>query len=454
MTIFKISLLVFLLTYLLSSRADSGLRPLTDTSITQERLAAIPSAADDIKAERLLLNITKNAKWFPHIKIDVRNGIVLIEGYTNNAEHLAWLTKTAGKLPHVIAVVNRAEVIAPVMTDMTPFYKEWNSLKSQVKKNLPRILIGLALSFGLIVLGLYIQKGVAKLWKREISNPFLLSTVSKLSMIPVWALFFYLTLMTIGMQGLATTIIGGTGVVGIVLGFAFKGIAENYLSGLLLAMRSPFTQGDVIRVDDFEGIVQNLNMRGTTIMDFDGNLILIPNTMVIQSVVKNFTANTMKRTHFVVGIGYCESIKRCQDLIGEILLTIEGVKSEPPPLIIAENFGTSTVNLKIHFWFDSKISSEATLKSFAIIKTKEVLLAHGVSLPDESREVVFTDTLKVQLLEKTLEESADTDRLNAEADLRETQSETDESSEHDEELLRLAARARLPTHSRDGNLLN
>lgn len=70
---------------------------------------------------------------------------------------------------------------------------------------------------------------------------------------------------------LVTAVLGSAGVVGIVLGFAFRDMAENYLSGVLLSLRRPFEPGDYVRVDSYEGRVVSLSTRNTVMMTLDGN---------------------------------------------------------------------------------------------------------------------------------------------------------------------------------------
>ncbi|RYZ70246.1 MAG: mechanosensitive ion channel, partial [Proteobacteria bacterium] len=364
-----------------------------------EKIRRIPSETDDQKTEALLNSLAEQAGWFPEVKIAVKSGMVTITGKTKNAEQLAWLAKTADRMPYVVAVINKASIERPPVTDLTPAWNEVRSLIDHAKRALPLILIAGLLFTAFLFAGRYIMMGVTSLWSRRIENPFLLSTVAKVTMVPIWILFFYLTLQTAGLSGLATTIIGGTGVLGVVLGFAFKDIVGNYLSGLLLAFRSPFTKGDLIVVDGYEGFVQSINMRGTTILDPDGNFVLIPNSTVIQEVIKNKTANPETRLTFTIGIGYSDSYPKARDLIAETLKSIDGVLTTPDILIGLDTLSASSADIKIFFWINIKQSSGMAVKAEAISRVKEALLAAGFSLPDPSREIVFTDPLKIQTLD-------------------------------------------------------
>jgi small conductance mechanosensitive channel len=432
----------------------------TDVSQNVDKIVELPSTRDDARIAEVLNSLSAQAGWFPDVRITVKDGMVTIQGRTKDAQQLEWLAKTADRLPSVVAVINKAEIETPPITDLTPAWKEFKRIVESTKRALPLILLALALLSLFTFLGRYIYRGIHSLWGRHISNPFLLSTVAKITMVPIWVIFFYLALQTAGLSGLAATIIGGTGALGIVLGFAFKDIAENYVSGLLLAIRSPFTKGDEIQVDGFEGYVRSLNMRGTSIIDYDGNIVLIPNSTIIKSAIRNRTANPNTRASFMVGIGYDDSVSRAQEIIYAVLKSIPAVLQEPAPLVIANDLGSSTVNLKVFFWYDCVKSSLFRTKSQAIAQAKEALLAAGISLPDDAREIVFTDPLKVRVLQTAAEalsveeEESRAAKDKANSNLRDDQSgKGDTSRTHERDVEKLGEGVDLMHHRADQALL-
>ncbi|RYZ75173.1 MAG: mechanosensitive ion channel [Proteobacteria bacterium] len=414
---------------------------LSETSST-EKIRRIPSENDDQKTEALLNSLAEQAGWFPEVKITVKSGMVTITGKTKDSDHLAWLAKTADRMPYVVAVINKASVEKPPVTDLTPAWNEVRSLVEHAKRALPLLVIAGLLFTAFLFMGRYIMMGVTSLWSRRIENPFLLSTVAKVTMVPIWILFFYLTLQTAGLSGLATTIIGGTGVLGVVLGFAFKDIVGNYLSGLLLAFRSPFTKGDLIVVDGYEGFVQSINMRGTTILDPDGNFVLIPNSTVIQEVIKNKTANPETRLNFIIGIGYGDSYPKAREIIATTLRSLDGVLAKPDILIGLDSLSASSADIKVFFWINIKQSSGMAVKAEAISRVKEALIAEGISLPDSSREIVFTDVLKIQNVdsaEHTLalgSQKAEANKRKAEQNLQEAKEKPQSTDNRHEEQVK------------------
>jgi small-conductance mechanosensitive channel len=225
--------------------------------------------------------------------------------------------------------------------------------------------------------------------------------------IPVLLLGIYFVLQVAGLTRLAVTVLGGTGLVGIIVGFAFRDIAENFLASLLLSVRNPFSTGDLIEVAGETGIVQNLNTRSTVLLTLDGNHVQIPNATVFKSTIKNYSSTPTRRAQFLVGIGYDSSVAQAQMLISGILKEHPAVLDQPEPLVLVDELGAATVNLRVSYWFDSRTYSPAKANSALLRLTKNVLLEAGIELPDPAREVVFPKGVPlIQISEDQLQQPA------------------------------------------------
>jgi small-conductance mechanosensitive channel len=268
--------------------------------------------------------------------------------------------------------------------------------------------------------------------------------VTRAFSIPVFLLGVYFILQVAGLTRLALTVLGGTGLAGIIIGFAFRDIAENFLASLLLSVRNPFRGGDLVEVAGHTGIVLNLNTRSTILLTLDGSHVQIPNATVYKSTIENFSSNPNRRATFMVGIGYESSASRAQKLINQVLREHSAVLSSPEPLVLVEELGAATVNLRINYWFDSGIHSPAKINSALLRQTKNLLLESGIELPDPAREIVFPKGIPVTMLNNLSEESgtqsaARRSQATAVDDARDStegegnlSSETKEVSEHAE----------------------
>jgi small-conductance mechanosensitive channel len=201
-----------------------------------------------------------------------------------------------------------------------------------------------------------------------------------------------------GLTSVALTVLGGTGLLGLILGIAFRDITENFLASIFLSAQQPFEAGDLVKIDGIMGFVQRLTTRATILMTQDGNHVQIPNATVFKSNIHNYTSNPNRREDFVVGIGYGDSIANAQAVALRVLQDHPAVLDEPEPWVLVESLGSATVNLRIYFWLDGSQYSWQKVKSSVIRLVKRAYEAAGIEMPGETRELILPDKIPVELL--------------------------------------------------------
>jgi small-conductance mechanosensitive channel len=162
-------------------------------------------------------------------------------------------------------------------------------------------------------------------------------------------------------------------------------------------MQSPFATGDLVEVDGILGYVQQLNVRTTILMTLDGNMVQIPNANVYKTNIRNFSTNANRREAFDVGIGYDDSIAEAQEIALRVLQDHPAVLSDPEPAVLVDSLRASTVNLRVLFWLNGSEHSWLKVRSSVIRLIKNAFQTHGISMPDDAREVVFPKGLPVTL---------------------------------------------------------
>jgi small conductance mechanosensitive channel len=260
---------------------------------------------------------------------------------------------------------------------------------------MPFLLFGLlilALSVGTAVLA---TRGVRALLRQRIRTKLLQNVIARAAGGFVVLCGVYLILRVSGLTQLALTLVGGTGLIGLVLGIAFRDITENFLSSIFLSIQRPFETGDLVEIAGVTGYVQQLNMRTTILMTLDGNLAQIPNASVYKSILSNFTTNANRREDFVVGIGYDDAINEAQEIARKVLADHPAVLNDPEPSVLADSLGSATVNLRVYFWLNGREHSWLKVRSSVIRLVKLAFQNQGISMPDEAREVVFPQGVPV-----------------------------------------------------------
>jgi small-conductance mechanosensitive channel len=185
------------------------------------------------------------------------------------------------------------------------------------------------------------------------------------------------------------------GIGSVALGFAFKDILQNWLSGLLILYRQPFRRGDQIKSGEFEGTVEHIEARATLIRTYDGQRVVIPNSDIYTRAVTVRTAFPKRRSDYDVGIGYGDDVENACRVILRALEGVEGVEKDPAPEVIPWELDASTVNLKVRWWSDSKLSNVVHSRGRVVLAVKQALSEAGIDLPFPTRMVLLHDQTEV-----------------------------------------------------------
>ena len=113
----------------------------------------------------------------------------------------------------------------------------------------------------------------------------------------------------------------------------------------------PVRMGDFIEVDGQNGVVERITSRATQIRRVDGVHMLVPNAIMLEKIVVNWTlVDDLVRTSLRVGVEYGSPVARVRDLLVEIAGAHESVVAEPAPLVVFDDFGDSALIFEVVFW--------------------------------------------------------------------------------------------------------
>ncbi|WP_201606992.1 mechanosensitive ion channel family protein [Psychrobacter immobilis] len=203
----------------------------------------------------------------------------------------------------------------------------------------------------------------------------------------------FMIAMVIAVPGFTPAkLIGALGIGSVAIGFAFKDIFQNLLSGILLLISEPFRIGDQIVSGDYEGTVEDIKIRATTIKTYDGRQVVIPNSDLYTSALTVNTAYKQRRLQVAVGIGYEDGIEAAKAEIIKALDKIESVSKKATPSVIATGFGGSSIDLMVR-WFieDGTQANKVASIHQVIVGIKNSLDAAGVNIPFPIRTIDLSD---------------------------------------------------------------
>lgn len=348
---------------------------------TPEQTPDDSSASHDEAIASTLREVFSEVESMNQIIVEVRHGVVHLRGETANWEAREQAAEIAQQIEGVLYVQNQIEASREIESRLSPTLARTQELLEELWSLVPLLLLGLIILLLFWGVGSLVSKW-ERPYRRISDKVFIRARLQQLVKTAILLVGVLVVLELLGLTTLIGTILGAAGIAGIILGFAFKDIVENYLAGILLSFRHPFSQNDHIRVGEFEGKVIRLTSRETVLMTLDGNHIRIPNATVFNSVVTNFTINPRRQFQFTAGIAPLEDLARVRTIGVSTLSSVEGVLASPPPVVLVEEIGDSSISLKFFGWVDQRNSDFVKVRSEAIRHLKEVFDQAGIEMPE------------------------------------------------------------------------
>ena len=175
-----------------------------------------------------------------------------------------------------------------------------------------------------------------------------------LKRVAFFAILVLVVLTALSLLGIPLTAFAfATGALAIGIGFGAQNIVNNFISGWILIAERPIRIGDFIEIDGFQGSVEHIGNRSTRIRRVDGVHLLVPNSLLLERTVINWTLIDHEiRSVVRVGVAYGSPVRKVEELINQAVTEHALIKSEPAPRIIFEDFGDNSLVFDAYFWCD------------------------------------------------------------------------------------------------------
>ncbi|MFP3833917.1 mechanosensitive ion channel family protein [Chryseobacterium sp. SIMBA_028] len=266
--------------------------------------------------------------------------------------------------------------------------QHWDTLISSAISWAPRIFTAVVSALLIYLIGSWMIRMIKKLaakgfQKRNMEaslQHFLLNIIN-------WALNILLFIVVVTQLGVQTSaFVAMIGAAGLAVGLALQGSLTNFAGGILILLLKPFKIGDFISTNSgVSGTVQAIDIFHTKLVTPQNHLIVIPNGVVSNNSITNFTQLGTRRTSLDIGVAYDADLKKTKDILMGVINNNEFALTDPAPQVVVTTLGDSAINLSIRV--SSSTENFWKMNEELIIDCKEALDKAGIGIPFPQRDV-------------------------------------------------------------------
>ena len=249
-------------------------------------------------------------------------------------------------------------------------------------KMLPNLALAVLFLGLFYIIGKVLRRVTDRVLKKFSDNIAVNQMISQTVFVILFCIGIFAALEILELDKTVTSLLAGAGILGLAFGFAFQDIASNFMSGVLIAFRKPYKINEVIEIDGHLGTVKKINLRTTSIENFRGQEVILPNKNIFTSTLTNYCTTGARRLEVEVGVSYDDDLEKVEKIAREVLESVDNRISEKPVGFYFREFGDSSINFLAFIWvkYPGQPNYFET-KHRIIIALKKAFDEHNITIP-------------------------------------------------------------------------
>jgi small-conductance mechanosensitive channel len=244
-----------------------------------------------------------------------------------------------------------------------------------------------------VVAGRLIRSAVRRYGANAGIAPNIVDLIGTVSLWTVVAFSIVVALSFIGFT--AAPIIIFVGIVALILVIGGRPLLESFGAGVLLQARAPFEPGDEITIDEYTGVVVEVNSRVVVMRTIDNRLVFLPNTEVLQAAIVNLTHDEYRIGQLSVDIAYGSNISTALAAVHGAVASQPEILDDPAPIAEVRGFAASGITLRVRYAHAPTVLAEWAATNAAALAIDQGLRDAGITIPFPQRTLWWGDRHRV-----------------------------------------------------------
>lgn len=288
--------------------------------------------------------------------------------------------------------MNMESTMSTAFNDLVDKLQGW---LNTIIQNIPNLILAIIVMTISYFVASYTRKFILKLVESRVPQKSVANIIAKISAVVVVVAGLFLALGILNLSKMLTSLLAGAGVAGLAIGLALQGTLSNTFAGVVISFRKRIQLGNWVETNGYSGEVIDVNLKEFVLKEADNNIVVIPNKMILENPLKNYSLTTRMRVFLECGVGYESDLEEVQRLTKKVIAnTFDQVKNPEDVEFYYTEFGDSSINYLCRFWIDAESMLEKlNAKTKAIIEIKKAYDKANINIPFPIRTLQFDNKL-------------------------------------------------------------
>ncbi|UPS91024.1 mechanosensitive ion channel family protein [Bizionia sp. M204] len=265
-------------------------------------------------------------------------------------------------------------------------------------ENIPNFGLAILVIFASYFLAKYINKFTYRLVSKQVRQDSVSRMVAKMAAVVIVLIGLFLSLGILNLSKALTSVLATAGVAGLAIGLALQNTLSNTVAGIVLSFREKIQIGNWIETNGFSGEVLDINLKNFVMKEADNNVVILPNKIILENPLKNYSLTDKMRIFINCGVGYESDLEQVMQLTKETIANaFDQVEKADDVEFFYTEFGDSSINYLCRFWVEAvNKKQELEAQTIAMIAIKKAYDAEGINIPFPIRTLEFNNKLGLQ----------------------------------------------------------
>lgn len=272
-----------------------------------------------------------------------------------------------------------------LQTESIPTLEEkFRSWLHGFEMRLPEIVLAIVVLIIVLILSRYVHKLTTKFYHRRSDNPAIATVMASFFSILFILFGFFIALGILGLDQTVSSLLAGAGILGIILGLALQDTLSSAIAGIVMTQRKSYKVGDFVESNNFRGVIVEINLRNTTIRQTNGTDVKIPNKLVLNTPLINYTLTGERRVELTILITNDADAVFAISIIKEAVQKIPSLNPEKPVEVFFNAITSTGTEVLVRFWIKKiRQADYRQAKTEALIAIKKTMDVHGIQIPNQ-----------------------------------------------------------------------